>query len=133
MINFKKLVSYQYLFQIDRLALSRFDKAVAFLAVALLLLAAVFKFASMSAPSPVDKKYRHRFYSLCLWLGLALAVWFGARYEGVMFFGTHFVAFAILLTGAVCSVWQAVKMFKNYSAEKSAWDKDQLKLKYLPK
>jgi len=99
----------------------------------MIILAIVFKIASLSAPNPVDKILRRKLYRLLLTIGIAEVIWFVLRYENTAFFGGHFFALLILLVGLVWLVWLLISALKNYSFDKSSWEKQQTKLKYLPK
>jgi hypothetical protein len=123
----------QYLFYINSAFVSPGEKLFFILGVVLLLLAIVTKIAGMLAPSPVDSKHRNKFYMLFLTIGIAEVVWYGLRYQNVRFFGTRFVAWVILLSGLVWLITLLVKALRNYSKEKTGWEKQQLKSKYLPK
>ena len=129
----KQFLSPQYLFQINRVLIAESDKWFFVAGMALAIMAIVFKLGALYAPDPVNKKYRQKFFSFLLSIGLAEMVWYGARAQNVNFFGTHFVAWLIALIGLVWLAVLLVKMFRNYGKEKRAWDKEQVKLKYLPK
>ena len=131
-MNFKELFSYQYLFQIDRVLVHKSDKALGFLGAGLLILGVVFKLASMYAPTSVDAKYRNKFFKVFFSIGLAEMIWYGLRLQLVTFFGSHFIAFLILLIGFIWFVIVVISMFKNYSKEKSVLEKEQVRAKYLP-
>ena len=130
--NLKKLVSYNYLFTLA-VIITRSDKLFFVLGASLVILAIVFKIAALYAPTPVDKILRNKFYSMFLCIGLLEILWFAARYENVMFFGTHFVALIILLIGLLWFVRLVWSIVKNYRADKNLWEKEQVRLKYLPK
>lgn len=132
-MNFKGLFTFQYLFQINRVMIVRGDKIFAAIGAILIVLAVLFKLAAVFAPTPVDKKYRQKFFNLFLSIGLYEAIWFGARAQTITFFGSHFVALVGLLIGSVWLVIIIIKMIKNYSREKQGFEKEQVKLKYLPK
>ena len=132
MIHFKNLISIQYLFTIEAV-LTRTDKLFLLLGAIAVALAVLMKIASVTALNPVDKKFRGKFYRLLLTVGLWEIIWFGCRYENVRFFGTHFVALLGLLIALVWFVMIIVKMIKNYRGEKTVWEKEQVKLRYLPK
>jgi len=97
------------------------------------LLSVVLKIATLYAPNPIDTAFRNRFYRLFLTIGLIEVVWFGARYQNVRFFGTHFVAILVLLVGILWFIQIAVSMFRHYKVDKTAWEREQIKQKYLPK
>jgi hypothetical protein len=132
-MNIKELLSSKFLFQIDRVMLHREDKVFLVAGAILVVLAVIFKLAAIYAPTPIDAKYRQKFYNLFLTIGLSEVVWFGARYYFIGFFGSHFVALLILLIGLAWLVFIVSKMVKNYRTEKVFWEKEQIKLKYLPK
>ena len=132
MFKFKKLLSYQYLFEVNPVLLTRSDKFFAAIGVVCVILAIVFKISAIYSPSPIDKNMRERFFNLFLTIGILEVIWFGARYQNIRFFGSHFIALLILVIGLVWLVNLILKIVKNYSIEKSAWEKDQVKNKYLP-
>jgi hypothetical protein len=123
----------KYLFEINRVMLERSDKAFLVIGIALFVFAILFKLAAKLSPSPTDAKYRNKLFTLFLSIGLAEIIWFGARYELIRFFGSHFVALLILLIGFIWFVMLIVKAIKNYKSEKQTWEKEQVKMKYLPK
>jgi hypothetical protein len=132
-MNIKQFFTYQNLFQINTAFISPREKLFFLSGVILILLSIVLKISSVLAPNPVDGKYRQKFYHLFLSIGLVEILWYLCRYENAMFFGTHFVALLIVLIGLVWLVAILTGMFKNYKKEKDVWEKEQVKLKYLPK
>lgn len=133
MPDFSKLVSYKYLFQIDRLYLSPSDWWFLYIGVGLIVLAVLLRVWQRFLKNPYDAKTMNRLFVLTLIAGIIEVIWFGARYQNVMFFGTHFVALLILL---ILIVWGSVikiKFLKNRSKLTEAWQKEQLKQKYLNK
>lgn len=132
-MNIKSLFTYNNLFQINSAYVSPAEKMVFFAAAALVLLAMVFKIASRLALNPVDKAFRDRFYRLFLSIGIAELLWYLCRYENANFFGSHFVALVIALIGVIWFLAILVSMLRYYGKEKTNWNKEQVKLKYLPK
>lgn len=132
-MNLKSLFTIKSLFEINRISIDSTDKFFLMLGVLLFVLGAVFKLSSVYAPSPVDKKYRGKFYAVFLTIGFLEVAWFGARSQFVRFFGTRFAALFILLIGIILFFVVLVKMLKNYKKEKMEWEKEQVRLKYLPK
>ena len=130
--NLHKLLSKTYLFT-NAVIFTRSDKLFFAIGAIMVVLAIVVKIAAMSAPNVVDKKLRNKFYHLLLTIGLSEVVWFGFRYENADFLGSHFVALIILVIGLIWLVWLLASIMKNYKADKVVWDKEQQKLKYLPK
>ena len=132
-MSFKEFFAVKSLFEINRVMIEPADKVLMSVGLALVLLAIIFKLAAAYAPTPVDKKYRSKFFNLFAWIGLLELVWFGARAQYVRFFGTRFTALLILLVGLAWFVPLVISSFKHYSEEKTQWEKDQVKAKYLPK
>lgn len=132
-MNIKSFFTQEYLFNINRVMLQRTDKVFLALGILLFVLAIVFKLAERMAPNSVDKYFRNRLYRVFLTIGLSEMVWFAARYENVSFFGSHFVALLIGLIGLVWLVFVAKDFIKNYKTRLLEWEKQQQKLKYLPK
>lgn len=131
-MNLNQYFTTKYLFEANRIMQDKTDKVYLFFGMVMIALAILFKIAAVMAPTPVDKKYREKFYVLFLSIGLALAVWFGASYQNVRFFGTHFTALLILFIGLIWFFSLVVKIIKNYRKEKMEWEKEQVKKKYLP-
>jgi hypothetical protein len=128
----KEFFTSQFLFQINRIQIQPVDKVFLMVGVAALAMAVIFKLAARFAPSPVDAAYRNNFFKIFLFLGSLEALWYGARAQLVRFFGTHFVALSIILISAVWLLVVLWKMFRRYRAEKTAWEKEQVRRKYLP-
>ncbi len=131
-MNLKSFFTSQYLFQINPAFISPTEKLFALVGAVLVLLAIVFKISSVLAPAPVDKKFRGKFFSLFLTIGLGELFWYFCRYQNIKFFGSHFMAWLIILIGLIWLGVIAVRMIKNYRKEKVAWEKEQVKSKYLP-
>ena len=131
-MNLKTFISPQFLFTFNSANVNPGEKLVFIAGVVLVLLAVVLKIAAILAPNPVDAKYRQKFYGLFLTIGLGEIFWYFFRYENVKFFGTHFVA---LFVGAAGLIWFAgliITLARKYSSDKQVWDKEQVRLKYLP-
>lgn len=128
----KQFFTTQYLFNVNSAFISPKEKLFFLVGAILVLLGVVLKISSVLSPNPIDKKYRQKFYLLFLTVGLLELFWYLCRYENVRFFNTHFVAWIYILIGIIWFVVILVKAFRNYSREKMLWEKDQVKLKYLP-
>jgi hypothetical protein len=131
-MNLKSFVTPQYLFQFNAAYVSPGEKLFFLAGCVLILLGAALKISAVLAPDPVDAKYRQKLYHLFLSVGLGEIFWYLCRYENVMFFGTRFVALFIILIGLVWFAAVLVSLFKNYKKEKTVWEKEQVRLKYLP-
>jgi hypothetical protein len=98
-----------------------------------LIIAGILKLAQKFALNPVDAKLRGKLFGPFLFLGIAQIVWYGARVQFIRFFGSHFLAilFCLLFFGWLGML--LAKIFKTYTQEKTLWEKEQVKIKYLPK
>ena len=128
----KNLFTVDYMFTV-KAVLGRSDKLFVLLGGIALILAIVMKIAAATAPTPVDKTYRQKFFNLLLTLGLWELVWFACRYEEARFFGSHFMAWLGFLVAAIWLIYLVIEMAKNYSSAKQSWEKEQVRLKYLPR
>ena len=128
-MNIKNFFSYHYQFYVG--TMGRSDKLLFSMALMFILLAIVFKFAEVFSPNVIDRKFRAKFFNLFLTIGILELLWFGARYQNVQMFGSHAVVFAILLIWFVWLVFIVKDLIQHYSAERQAWEKEQIKLKYL--
>lgn len=132
MFDFKKLLTSEYLFSIDRIQLHRSDKLFLTIGAALVVLGILSQVAAAYSASPVDRKLRQKLATLFLTIGLSEVVWFGFRYQFVRFFGSHFVALALLLAGAVWFAFVLKYLTFSYRRERAEYERQQLKAKYLP-
>lgn len=131
-MDFKDLVTTKFLFEINRLSIEQSDKIFFAIGLALVILGIVFKLAEIFSPTPADKKYRRRFFTILFTIGLLEVLWFGFRFQTIRFFGTHFAAILILAAGAFWAVFAIKDLVRNYRKEKQVWEKEQVRLKYLP-
>ncbi len=129
---FKSIFTYKFLFTINTVMIEKADRMFLILAISALVLGVLFKLSEVLSPNPIDKKYRHKFFSAFLFLSVWEFVWYAARTQHIRFFGTHFVA---MVGGLIFLVWIVkilTQMFKKYKTELEAYQKEQIKLKYLP-
>ncbi|MDR3642494.1 MAG: hypothetical protein P4L74_02590 [Candidatus Doudnabacteria bacterium] len=132
-MNIKQYISPEFLFTFNSANISPGEKLVFISGIILVLLAIVLKISAILAPNPVDAKYRRKFYGLFLTVGLGEIFWYFLRYENAMFLGTHFVALIIAVVGIVWFAVLVTNMARHYKGNKQVWDKEQVRLKYLPK
>ena len=133
LMNLKQYISPQYLFTFNSANISPQEKLFFIFGAVLVLLAIVIKISAVLAPSPVDAKFRNKFYKLFLTVGLGEVLWYGFRYENVKFFATPFVALFIVAIGLVWFVALLIGLLRRYKTDKQIWEKEQVKLRYLPK
>lgn len=127
------LLKSNFLFQINRIEIQPADKFFLLVGVVALVLAVILKLAAKFAPSPVDTKYRNQLFSVFVFLSLGELIWYLARIYWVRLLGTHFVAIVIVLIAFVWLVIRLWGMLRSYRTEKTAWEKERVKQKYLPK
>lgn len=127
----KHLFSHDFLFYINRVSIERSDRLFALISIAFIVAAIVFKVWGRVHKHPVTKALLKRFFQLAASLGIFGALWYGARLQTVTFFGSHFMFLLGMLAGFIWFLFIVRYMWKQYRAEKQAWDKQQLKQKYL--
>jgi hypothetical protein len=132
-MNIKQYFSPNFLFTYNTANVSPQEKLIFIFAIVAVLLAVVLKISAILAPNPVDSKYRSKFYKLFLTAGLSGLAWYFCRYENVKFFGTHFVSGLIILAAIIWFVGLLTGIIRRYKTDKQTWDKEQVRLKYLPK
>lgn len=130
---FKVFFTPKFLFEINRVQIQPADKFFLLVGVVALVFAVIFKLAAKFSPNPVDAKYRNKLFNVFLFLSLSEIIWYGARAQLVRFFGMHLVAMLVICIAFVWFIAVIWKMIRNYRAEKTVWEKEQVKLKYLPK
>lgn len=132
-MTLKNIFSYQNLFQINTAFLSPQEKILFLVGVVAFLLSIIFRISASLAPNPIDKEFRHKLYRVFMFCGVGEMLWYLVRWQNVPFFGTHFISGAIFFIAFVWLIWIIATVIKNYSSKKEAWNKEQLKLKYLQK
>jgi len=123
--------SYNYLMQVDRVTLHLSDWIFLDIGLALVGLGIIAKLAAIYIKHPVTKRLVNRKFKVLTIVGLIEVMWFGFRYENAQVIGTHILAIAILVIGLLCFIPILKYYFRSYRAERDAWNKEQLKLKYL--
>lgn len=129
----KHFLSYDFWFYVNPVTLSRADKVFVLVAGTLVLLGLVFLIIAWRATTPISKRLLSRFRTCFLTIGIVSALWFFIRFENVRALGTHFVFALIMLVGLVWFGYIFFYLIRRYRSEIRAWEKEQLKLKYLPK
>ncbi len=132
-MNFKNLLTSDYWFNIDRTGLHLFDKTVLGIGAGLVLLSIVLMLIKRKVSNPFDKAIVTKLATAIFWFGLLEVFWFGLRFEYVNIFGTKFVSGLIALSFLTRIGYLLIKYMRNRKAALASWQKEQLKLKYLPK
>jgi hypothetical protein len=131
MNQIKQFFTSQYLFQINRLQLETSDKVFFIVGLTSLVLAIVSTIFARLVSNPAQQKLVRKLSHSLWFLGLAETIWFGARYQFVYFFGSHFFALLLLLVWLVWLVFILKYALTGYRRERLAWQKEQIKRKYL--
>lgn len=129
----KYFFSYDFQIYINRVRFETVDKVFVALVLLLCALALAALVAKKLASNPVTKGLMSRWFVWAGSMGLAGLIWVGARYQLVGLFGTHLAFIVLLIVAGVWKMFIVKYQFKVYPAEKMAWEKQQLKEKYLPK
>ena len=129
-IDWHKVFTVKFFFQLDREAPHRVDWAVLYFGGALVLIWLIIWVVTRKA-SPVNKELWRKIGRLTLTIGLLEAFWFGLRYEGAQWFGTRATAAAFVVIGLIWLGFIIKYYFSMHRVKKRAWEKEQIKLKYL--
>lgn len=132
-MNYKNILTSDYWFNIDTIGLHVVDKVVFGIGVGFVVVGIVLALINRRTKNPFDKALLGKFAN-ALWItGAVEMVWFVFRYENAIYLGTLFVAGLIGLAFLVRLAFLAKDLFKNRKAALEAWQKEQVKLKYLTK
>jgi hypothetical protein len=132
-MNIRHLFTKSFLFQPEYVGVQRADKVIVILGLVAIFVAIAFKVASIYSGTPALKKYTVKFYHLFLTMGISTALWYACVYEHLRFLSWRAIPGLLFIWGVVWFVRIVVHMARNYSSEKETYEKEQLKLKYLPK
>jgi pheromone shutdown protein TraB len=127
----KHFFSYDFQIYINRIRFETVDKIFAGLAILLCVFAIVVWITQRVSANPITKKLLAKWFAWAGTMGLIGLVWLGARYQLVALFGTHLAFLIVLVIAGVWKLYILKYMYRVYPAEKAAWEKQQLKNKYL--
>src|SRR6185503_20310234 len=130
MIDWQKVFTKDFFFSIDRLQLHRVDWVVLYFGGALVLIWLVLWIVRRRLKNPISQQLVARVGKLMLTIGLLEALWFGLRYQNVVWFGTHVVAAGLGVIGLVWLIFIIKYYFTLYRIQRQSWEKEQTKLKY---
>lgn len=80
---------------------------------------------------PIVKKLLGKFATLAFWVGLLGLIWFGFRFEAVPIFSKRYWSALVLVGGLVWLGFVKWYWLRHFSREKSEYDYNQLKSKYI--
>ncbi len=127
----QKVFSPEYIFDISVMVPHPTDRYYMFLGFVMVLVGVVFKVVSNFSKNPISQNLWHRLASPFVVGGILEVVWFVAREQNIKLFGSHIVAWII---GVVILIWLYFPLkywWSKYKDEKQAWEKQQIKLKYM--
>jgi hypothetical protein len=127
----KHIFSYDFLFYVNPVRLGVTDQVFAGAAVLAIVVAIIAKLYVRFSKNEVSRKLAHRLSVLFATVGALGVLWYGARYQNANVFGTRFAFLCIAVVGLVWFSFIAKYWWKQYRPEKLAWEKEQVKLKYL--
>lgn len=127
----KHIFSYDFLFYVNPVHLSRIDTIFGLIAGVGIVASIVCRLMMRFAQNPIAKSLWRRFFRLYATVGIAGAIWYGLRYQNIDIFGSHFTFIVLLVIAAIWKFYIVKYWFTKYAAEKQAWEKEQLKLKYI--
>lgn len=133
MINFRQLVSREYLLEVDFTRLHPTDHGLAVLGAALTLLGIILRIMARWAPHELSRHFRQRLSTWALTIGLLEVLWFGLRYQNAPALGSHLAAFLVLLLGLIWLFYIVRYRFGSYRGSVQQWQREQVKQKYLQK
>lgn len=129
----KKFFSYDFQFYVNPIRIETVDQIFAGIALCAIVLAIAFKVRVRFAKNEISKNFFSRLVRLFATVGILGVVWYGLRYQNVNLFGSHFMFLLLLAIGLVWFGFIAKYWWKHYAMERTAWEKEQLKMKYLAK
>lgn len=132
-MNFQAFFTKTFLLDIGFPAVRNFDKVVMVVSLGAILIALVLWLAAKFSATPIDAKYRSKISNPFWYMGIAGVLWYGLRYQQVRLLSARIIIMLIAISALAWLVSVLIKTFKHYSTEKTDWEKQQLKAKYLPK
>lgn len=130
---FNTLTDYFFWFAQPSTILDQADKYFLFFFIGLLGLGVVLGLVTRFAKNSVNKALFRRFFHLAVWTAIGGLVWFGIRYENTPIFARRYWAGITLLVGVVWLLFILKYLVFNFRHQKTEYDKEQIKKKYLPK
>lgn len=127
----KQFFSYDFQFYVNPVRLDTVDQVFAGISAALIIAAIVCKLTERYGKNSITNKLVRRLANVFGTVGILGVLWYGARYQNVNVLGSHFMFFVIACVGLVWFAYIATYCWKQYRPEKLAWEKEQVKQKYL--
>lgn len=109
------------------------DKYLGYVFAGLLVLAILFRLSVIFSRNPVNKVLLKKFWHLTFSTGLSGLIWLGVRYENTPIFSQRYWAGLALAIGVVWLLFVLKYLVFDYFKQKSEYNREQIKNKYLPK
>ena len=132
-IDFKQFITSDFWFQIDRTLIHKSEYASVIAGGALFLLSLAIYLYARTVSIPQLKTWWNKIGTVSLVTALLSGLWFGLRYEAIRFFGSRFTLGLIFGAWLIRILYLAYVYFIKMGKQKTEWEKEQAKLKYLPK
>lgn len=132
-IDFKQFITSDFWFQIDRTLIHKSEYAAIVTGGVLLLLSLAIYLYARTSSIPQLKAWWNKIATVSLITGLLSGLWFGLRYEAIRFFGSRFILGLIFGAWVIRIAYLIYVYFVKMGKQKLEWQKEQAKLKYLPK
>ncbi len=127
----KKIFTTEFFFQLNTATMQRSDWAVLIAGAVLVAAGLLFIVIQRTKQNPFTKSILSRVAKLFITIGLLELFWCLVRYEAVRWFGTRFAAAVVLLIGLIWAGFILKDYLKNHKSKTVAWEREQVKLKYL--
>ncbi len=129
----KKYFTIYFLFSTGVGAYTRFDRAVGWFSLALIVVGAVLSFLSRRTKDRAVKMLIGKWTGLLLTMGILSGLWWGMRDQGVAVLSSHIILYVLYLIGLVWLVNVLRFQFGAYRKMRDAEEKNAIKQKYLEK
>ena len=127
------LNDYFFWFSQPSSILNNYDKLFFYLFAGMFALGLVLWLTAWLTKHPVLKKLTNKFRRLLIWVGIIGLIWFGFRYENTPIFSKRIWAALVLVMGLVWLGFVLKYFISKFGDEKSEFDSNLIKSKYLPK
>lgn len=127
----KELLTYYFWFSQPSIILSLADKILGLIFAISFAVALVFFAVEKISTHPIYKKLLRKFAYLSLTCGISGLIWFGMRFENTPIFSARYWAALVILIAAVWKLFIWKYILFNFRTEKSEYDREQVKNKYI--
>ncbi len=126
-----KVFSPEYIFDFTVMVPDKTDRMYMVVGLMMVLLGSAFKLISNFSKNPVTANLWHRLATPLIVGGVLGVLWLAAREQNIKLFGSHFLAWVIGIVVLIWIYFPVMHYFKGYKEQKSKWEKEQIRLKYM--